>query len=146
MSKSARISTVRKHRLQQQHSAARRLGTANSALQQAATTLDHLEGHRRGYQAELLERARRGMSAAALRRQLLFLRTLGDAVDSQEQAVRTSETDVDQCRDSWRDRYRASQSLTRLEDRLRDGENREAERRESREQDDTWQARAALTA
>lgn len=146
MNHAERIAALRRHREHLQNETAKRLGSANGAVQTATETLEALSEHRRGYQADLLDRARKGMSAAALRRQLLFLRSLGEAEDHQQASVESAVGERDTLRESLRGRYRDTQTLSRLETQLRQEKLREAQRRENVDQGDLWLSRQAAIA
>ena len=94
----------------------------------------------RAYHAEYLQRygetTRNGASAAQIRDYHLFLDKLEQAIREQERVASQAQQQCSASKDHWRERYNRSQAMSKVVDRLQDGERRAADKREQSDQDE----------
>ncbi len=116
--------------------AANALGESLKVRQQEEERLREL----RSYHAEYLQRygetTRNGASAAQLRDYQVFLDRLEQAIHEQERVAGRARQQCDQNKDQWRERYTRSQVISKVVERLKDGERRAEDKQEQIDQDE----------
>jgi flagellar FliJ protein len=138
---SKRFEPIQRIAKDRERKAASVLGEALKVRQAAEQRLAEL----RSYHAEYLERFRSataaGSSAAQIRGYQRFLDQLEGAIREQERIAGQARQKCERSKEQWRDRYSRSKAMDGVVERLRDGERKEADKKEQSELDERNQRR-----
>ncbi len=139
MKRSRRLEPVVKVAENREQQAARSLGDAQSALNQAQQRLDELENYRKEYIQRFHTTGAMGMSAVQMGDYRLFLSNLSRAIEQQAGLVKQAAVAVEQQRQQWFARRGKVKMLGNVVSRFQTEEQRVADRKEQLEQDERSQ-------
>ncbi len=139
MKRSKRLKPVVDIAESREQQAARALGVAQTALDQARQQLDELKAYRQDYLQRFQQAGAIGMGAAQLGDYQQFLHKLGLAIEQQGEAVVQAEQDVEAKRALWFTSRGKAQMLGTVVARYQGEEEKEAMRQEQLEQDERSQ-------
>jgi len=143
MKRSRRLEPVVKVAENREQQAARSLGDAQSALNQAQQRLDELENYRKEYIQRFHTTGAVGMSAVQMGDYRLFLSNLSRAIEQQAGLVKQAAAAVEQQRQQWFARRGKVKMLGNVVSRFQTEEQRVADRKEQLEQDERSQCMPA---
>lgn len=139
MKRSKRLKPVVHIAESREQQAARALGAAQTALDQAKQQLEELERYRADYLQRFQQAGAVGMGAAQLGDYQQFLQKLGLAIEQQGQVIAQAGQDVEAKRALWFASRGKAKMLGTVVTRYQDEEEKEALRQEQIEQDERSQ-------
>ncbi|HEC18561.1 MAG TPA: flagellar export protein FliJ [Gammaproteobacteria bacterium] len=145
MKRSQRLEPVVKVAENREQQAAKALGEAQAALQQAQQRLAELKTYREEYVQRFHSDGATGMSAVQMGDYRLFLSKLSRAIEQQAELVEQAAARLEQQRQQWFDQRGKVKMLGNVVSRFQADERRSVERREQREQDERSQGRPSAT-
>lgn len=137
--RSERLEPVRKVAGRDEQDASRELARSQQVLAEQESRLEQLRNYRDEYRRMLSGGGGQAVDPRRLRDQRAFLARLDEVIEQQEQVVRKSQEQYEQQRSGWIDARSRVNALGQAADRYRRDEQRSADRREQREQDDLAQ-------
>ena len=137
--KSERWQLLRKIADQYEQRAAQLLGKSQGNLAQQQQRLEELQRYRSEYQQQFLQAGTQGMDGATVQAFQRFLVQLDQAIVQQQRTLLAAERDRDNKRVDWQDKHKTTRIYDKTIERYTDQEQRQAARKEQREQDDRSQ-------
>ena len=134
--RSERLDPVRKVAGMDEQDASRELAHSQQVLAEQEGRLEQLRNYRDEYRRMLSGGGGQAVDPRRLRDQRAFLARLDEVIDQQEQVVQKSLEQYEQQRSGWVEARSRVNALGQAADRYRRDEQRQADRREQREQDD----------
>lgn len=139
MKRSQRLEPVVKVAENREQQAAKALGDAQGALAEAQQRLEELKHYREDYIQRFHTAGSFGMSAAQMGDYRLFLSNLSQAIEQQTAMVQQAAAVVERQRQQWFNRRGKVKMLDNVVSRYQADEQRDADRKEQREQDERAQ-------
>ncbi|MFZ2208433.1 MAG: flagellar export protein FliJ [Porticoccaceae bacterium] len=136
MTRSKRLDSVLRMAEDRERDAAGALAQGRNRLAAQEQRLEMLLGYRAEYEARLRVRGAGGMGIGQLQEYRAFLDHLTRAIEHQRKTLAEAQQRVDMDRQHWLDETRRAQSLSKVQERLRDDEQRSAAAQEQRETDE----------
>jgi flagellar FliJ protein len=136
MTRAKRLDTILRLAADRERDAAGALARSRGQVAAEEQRLDMLLGYRAEYEERFQVSGAGGMDIRRLQEYRAFLDRIGRAIEHQRQVLATAQQHMDLERQRWLDETRRAQSLGRVQERLRDTEQRSADAREQRETDE----------
>ncbi len=142
MMRSKRLDTVLRMAGDRERDAVGALAETRRRLVAQEQRLEMLLGYRAEYEGRFKERGAEGMAMGQLLEYRAFLDRLNRAIEQQRAALTEAQRRMEVDRQHWLEEAQRAQSLGKVQERLRDDEQRSADAQEQRETDE----RAGLVA
>jgi flagellar FliJ protein len=136
MTRSKRLDSVLRMAEDRERDAAGALAQGRNRLAAQEQRLEMLLGYRAEYEERLKVRGAGGMGIGQLQEYRAFLDHLTRAIEHQRKTLAEAQQQRDVDRQHWLDETRRAQSLGKVQERLRDDEQRSAAAQEQRETDE----------
>lgn len=136
MMPSERFKPVQRIADNRERKAATALGDQLKCRQQAEQQLANLRAYHAEYLAQYQQANQQGMSVSRIREFQIFMDKLEQAIAEQEKVLDKALADCASAQSVWRDKYTRTQVMTKVVSRLKEDEQREADRREQAQIDD----------
>jgi flagellar FliJ protein len=141
MSPSKRLKPVQRFAHSKEQSAARSMGQSRKNLEQEEAKLKQLKQYHQEYLSRFQQISSEGMSASQLQEFRAFLAKVDEAINQQEEVVAASLVNHNNHKSNWKQKHSRTQALNKVIDRYRDQEQKIADRREQKENDEHNQRR-----
>ena len=139
MTKSQRLRPVTDIAESRERDAARTMGERQQFVNEQVARLEELKSYRADYVQRMQEAGARGIDAGQMQDYTNFIRRLDEAIVFQHKQISDAERHLVLSKNNWQTLHSRSEALNKVVDRLRDGEQRENDRREQKETDDRSQ-------
>ncbi|MBE0437412.1 MAG: flagellar export protein FliJ [Methylomicrobium sp.] len=136
MKKSERLKTIVELNVTQEKKALETFGQVQKKQVQLQMQIDHLINYRQEYQEKFDAFCKTGARVGQLLEFKSFLDKLDLAINGQEQALQSLETELSRVRGNWIGLHNRTKSLSKLFDAAQADELKQLDRREQIEQDD----------
>jgi flagellar FliJ protein len=136
MSPSNRLKPVQRFAKSKEQNAARSMGQARKNLELEEAKLKQLKQYHQEYLARFQQLAGEGMTSKQLQEYRMFLAKLDEAINEQERVVAASMVNHNSRKSNWKEKHSRTQALNKVIDRYRVQEQKVADRREQKENDD----------
>ena len=141
MKRSSRIQPLKNLASRHEQQAARALGRSRARLGQQETRLQELFAYREEYQQRFRREAANGIAGAQLQTYQAFMQQLDEAIRQQRLQVEQAAQSCQSVTARWQETHVRTQVLDKALERLRAGEQRQAEKASQREVEDIFAAR-----